>query len=239
MFKKFSDFNNYKIILLIFILFIFLISINNNILSTIFRKPIIKKEKLLIICSILFYIIVDMIIYPFVKLKLNKISENNNINNMKLYDILHNIKIKKNMNILNKINEFVPIIFMIFYFLLCIYHQKINLISYFLISISIISLIKFILNLSTILPDSSKKCSLKLLNGACNDLLCSGHYSRVLLVYLLINKFNLLEISYQMIIFFIVISYAFVPIITKNHYSIDILVAIVVTVLVTKYIPNK
>lgn len=239
MFKKFSDFNNYKIVLLVFALFIFLISSNNNILNNIFRRPIVKKEKLLIISSILFYILVDMIIYPLVKLKLNKISKNNNINNMKLHDILHNIKIKKNMNILNKLNEYVPLILMSFYFLLCIYHQQINLISYFLISVSIISLIKFLLNISTILPDSSRKCTLKLLNGSCNDLLCSGHYSKVLLIYLLINKFNLLNISHQNIIFLIVVSYGFVPIITKNHYTIDILVAIIVTLLVTKYIPNK
>ena len=104
--------------------------------------------------------------------------------------------------------------------------------------ISFIFIVKCILSFSTILPDSSGKCQVKLLTGGCNDLLCSGHFSIVFLIYLLVEKYKLVNKNMNCALL-VVMLYGSIPIITKKHYTIDILVAIMIVLLVNNYIPNK
>lgn len=94
-----------------------------------------------------------------------------------------------------------------------------------------------ILNYSTILPDYSESCQVRLLNGGCNDLLCSGHFSIVCLIYLLIIKYNFINSTYNNYLIIITILYGFIPILTKKHYTIDILVAVIIVLWINNYIP--
>lgn len=130
-------------------------------------------------------------------------------------------------------------LYVLLYIYLCVNNNNINALSYFLIGISIIFIIKCILNFSTILPDSSQKCQVKLLNGACNDLLCSGHFSVVFLIYLLVIKYKLTNNNIHNLLLLLVGLYGFIPILTKKHYTIDILVSILCVLLVNNYIPKK
>ena len=233
------DYKYYKIVFILYLIFVIII-FNTNILSYIFGNNTSDIELKLFSYSILVSGLVFLIIYPFIKIKLNELSTKKNLNKEKLYDPLQTIKINKNIeNILHKLNELLPILFMIGYIYLCIYNNHINAISYFLIGISIIFIIKSILSFSTILPDSSGKCEIKLLSGGCNDLLCSGHFSIVFLIYLLMIKYKLVNKNMNNLLLLVVILYGTIPIITKKHYTIDVLVAIIVVLLVNNYIPKK
>lgn len=237
-FKNIIDYNNYKKIFFFYIIFLIIIT-NTNLLSYIFNIDIKSVDFNLFIFSYIVFGFVFLIIYPFIKIKLLDLSKKN-VNNKVLYDYLNQIKINENMmNILKKLNELIPIFFIILYLYLCISLKKINPLSYFLLFISIIFLIKMFLNYSTLLPDSSESCQVRLLNGGCNDLLCSGHFSIVFLIYLLVVKYNFINSNYNNYLLIITILYGFIPILTKKHYTIDILVAILVVLLVNNYIPKK
>jgi hypothetical protein len=234
-----NDYKYYKIVCILYFIFIVII-FNTNILSYIFENNISDLELELFIYGILLSGLVFLIIYPFIKIKLYKLSTKKKLNNEKLYDPLQTIKINKNVEkMLYTLNELLPILFIIGYIYLCIYNNHINAISYFLIGLSIVFIIKCVLSFSTILPDSSGKCQIKLLNGGCNDLLCSGHFSIVFLIYLLIIKYKLVNKNMNNSLLLSVILYGTIPIITKKHYTIDILVAMIVVLLVNNYIPKK
>jgi len=238
--KNIIDYNLYKNIFLFCILFLIIIIINSDILKYIFRKNISKKEENIFIFGYIFFIIVFFIIYPFIKIKLIILSKKKNLNKNILYDLLQSFELdEKTKKILKKINEIIPILFIIIFIILSIYRKNINSISYFLIAISIIFIIKCILNYSTILPDISEECRIHLLNGGCNDLLCSGHFSIVLLIYLLIVKFKMIKNTYSNYLLIITILYSIIPVLSKNHYTIDILVSLILVLLINKYIPNK
>ena len=232
------DYKEFKIVCIIYIISLIIIS-NTNILSFIFGNNISDVQLKLFIYSILISGVVFLIIYPFIKIKLYELSTKKDLNKKKLYDPLQTIKINKNVEIiLHKLHEFIPILFMLGYIYLCIYNNHINALSYFLIGISFIFIVKCILSFSTILPDSSGKCQVKLLSGGCNDLLCSGHFSIVFLIYLLVEKYKLVNKNMNCALL-VVMLYGSIPIITKKHYTIDILVAIIIVLLVNNYIPNK
>ena len=232
------DYKYYKIVCILYLICLVIV-LNTDILFYIFGNNINKIQINLFIISILIWGIVFLIIYPFIKVKLYELSAKKKLNKEKLYDPLHTIKINKNIeNILHKLNELLPFVCIIIYIYLCVNNNNINAFSYLLIGISIIFIIKCILNFSTILPDSSQKCQVKLLNGACNDLLCSGHFSIIFLIYLLVIKFNLIN-TYRICLLLVLILYGFIPIITKKHYTIDILVSILCVLLVNNYIPKK
>lgn len=237
--NEIDDYKYYKIIIILYIIFLVII-INTNILSYIFRYNISEIELKLFINSILISGLVFLIIYPFIKIKLFELSTKKNLNKEKLYDPLQTIKINKNIEvILNKLNELIPLFFIIIFIYLCINNNNINILSYFLIGISIVFIIKMLLSFSTILPDSCGKCQIKLLNGGCNDLLCSGHFSIVLLIYLLIIKYKLVNKNMNNPLLLLTIIYSFIPILTKKHYTIDILVALITVLLINNYIPKK
>tara|TARA_B100001564_G_scaffold359879_1_gene383577 strand:- start:6606 stop:7328 length:723 start_codon:yes stop_codon:yes gene_type:complete len=233
------DYKYYKTVCILYLIFIIII-FNTNILSYIFGNNISDIELKLFSYGILVSGLVFLIIYPFIKIKLYELSTKKNLNKEKLYDPLQTIKINKNIeNILYTLNELLPILFMIGYIYLCIYNNHINAISYFLIGISIVFIIKGVLSFSTILPDSSGKCQIKLLSGGCNDLLCSGHFSIVFLIYLLMIKYKLVNKNMNNSLLLLVILYGTIPIVTKKHYTVDVLVAIIVVLLVNNYIPKK
>jgi hypothetical protein len=232
------DYYNYKIVCILYLISV-LIIFNTNILSHIFGNNITNTQINLFNFSILICGLVFLIIYPFVKIKLFNLSTKKNLNKKILYDPLHTIKINKNIeNLLYKLNELIPFLCIIIYIYLCV-NDNINAMSYFFIGISFIFIIKCILSFSTIIPDSSQKCQVKLLNGGCNDLLCSGHFSVVFLIYLLTIKYKLVDKNINSFLLLLVILYGFVPILTHNHYTIDILVAIICVLLVNNYIPKK
>jgi cytochrome bd-type quinol oxidase subunit 2 len=237
--SKIIDYKYYKILCGLYFI-ILLILFNTNILYYIFGSNINKSQIKLFRISVLIFGLVFCILLPIIKIKLFNLSVKKKLNKEKLYDLFHNIKINKNIKqILHKINEIIPFLCIFSYIYLCINSNNINAISYFFIGISFIFIIKCVLSFSTILPDSSQKCQLKLLNGGCNELLCSGHFSVVFLIYLLVIKYKLVDKNIDILLLPLVILYGFIPIITEKHYTIDILVAIICVLLVNNYIPKN
>ena len=96
-------------------------------------------------------------------------------------------------------------------------------------------LIKIILMNVTVLPDASGVCSKinktdNLFNfyfmGGCNDLIFSLHMAIVLLILHFLKKNNIITNLHAMIYSLI---QALLTIFTHNHYTIDVLIAFIIT----------
>tara|TARA_B100001175_G_C19295120_1_gene535421 strand:- start:35 stop:742 length:708 start_codon:yes stop_codon:yes gene_type:complete len=230
-----EDYDNFKIVIIVYLILLFLL-INTNLLSYLFTN-INKQQFNLFIVGYLMFGIVNLLICPIISIFLYKTSSENDLNKKKLYDILHNINLDETlMKYLIKINDIIPPIAIICYISLCLYYDNINALSYFIIGISLLFFMKYILNCSTILPDASQENRVKFLTGSCNTLLLSGHYSFILLIYLLITKYNMLNNNYNNYLLIFTILYAFIPIITRRHYTIDVLVSIISVLLINNYL---
>lgn len=101
----------------------------------------------------------------------------------------------------------------------------------------ILFIIRSFMIVVTVLP-KYKNCSTKnednnkiykLLTGGCYDKIFSGHFASILLATLLYLKYGLININN---LIFINIINAFLILATRSHYTIDILVAIFVTLFV-------
>jgi hypothetical protein len=101
-----------------------------------------------------------------------------------------------------------------------------DVITYFPIIVIIRSIIIFV----TILP-RHKKCTDKLtwksfINGHCYDKIFSGHYSLFLLTTLILHRYNAINLTQLSIINIIT---ALTIIITRSHYTTDIIIAFFIT----------
>lgn len=100
----------------------------------------------------------------------------------------------------------------------------------------VILLIRHVFTLVTILP-KHKKCDdtsfgiRELAFGHCYDKIFSGHFSAVFLLSLILYKHGLLSIPLAIVA---LVTYACILISVRYHYTVDILVAIVVTLLIYK-----
>lgn len=161
----------------------------------------------------------------------------NKYNNYQLYDI-----IASNTPNLQKYCEIINIIILFFIIPFILNYKTDFLISIFKY-ISIIILLRSILNIVTILPSCHKqecdnKSYLRYLIGHCNDKIFSGHISvSIILIYLiyknkLVNKtiFNILILLLLFISIFIILC--------RWHYTIDVLLAYIITGFVIKISPN-
>lgn len=102
---------------------------------------------------------------------------------------------------------------------------------------SILLFIRSITTLVTILPAQSKNCEnrkswMTYLNGHCIDKIFSGHTSLSLLVVLLYYKYSILPRRWIHLLFCIQIMAAYCLILTRSHYTVDVIVAYMITIFV-------
>jgi len=170
----------------------------------------------------------------------NKFYENrikNNKINPKVYDIGHKYlpNLSENNFLLTTINIFVVIPPLIIFLL---YGNDIfyEFIYYFFI----IYLIRMIMINLTILP-KYKMCEDKfeiynLFNGHCYDKIFSGHFASIFLLILIVYKHNIITNIPILIIYGL---FNFISILlTRSHYTIDIIVAIIVVLVAYLNIPK-
>jgi hypothetical protein len=142
----------------------------------------------------------------------------------KVYDIIHhNLPSMRNLSIIVEAIPFILLAFILFIDLKLFY----NVVG-FLITIFIFRL--FIINF-TILP-KDKKCDIKntsVYNGGCYDKVYSGHFSVVFISLLVLHKNKYINfftlVSLSMIVSFLLI-------LTRAHYTIDIVVAFLIVIIV-------
>lgn len=160
----------------------------------------------------------------------SRIKNNNNFFRKPLYDIVHS-----NTESLNKYSQYIDLLLLPF--ILIIFKKysdgsnKINILYHFVYCFSFIIILRSLALLVTDMPRSDITCNphnitwYNLLFGHCYDKIFSGHTSFTLLLLLVSYNYKIFD-NYEMVFLSIAqMIYAFGIIITRNHYTIDVLLS--------------
>lgn len=103
--------------------------------------------------------------------------------------------------------------------------------------LSVILFLRSITTSVTILPSIVNGCKFKMnlitfLNGHCIDKIFSGHTSVSLLLVYLYNKYNIITSNLIYVLLFIQILLALSLILTKEHYTIDVILGYLITTMI-------
>ncbi len=215
-------------------------------INTIFyKKDNIKKNKEKkenskhLFYSTLFFYIIFFWFGPFCK---SKMYENAKLfykdyEEKRLYDIFHNIiPYTKYSTYLSEICASFIIISSTIFFIL---KPNILFLSSLLILVSILLVMKCIIGLVTLLPDSSGNCTYSHLFGSCNDLLFSGHVSKILILLLLVDYYNVIPNYVSYIYYILFLCMILFILSSRKHYSIDIIFGIIVSLFLFMVYYNK
>lgn len=170
--------------------------------------------------------------YYFTKIKFLKEYNNND-----LYDI-----IASNTPNFHNYCEIINVVLLIYFIPFLLNFKTKYLISFFKY-VSIIILLRSILNFVTILPSCKKeRCNnesyLKYLMGHCNDKIFSGHISiGIILIYLLYKYKLLSKITFTIFIILLLLISLFI-ILCRWHYTVDVLLAYIITGFIINLSPN-
>lgn len=162
--------------------------------------------------------------------------------NFVLPDIGFNlINDQRDSPILYKVKELLCIGFLII-FLISIYGNKKAIYEYF-ITIGIILFLKNILFSATTLPDPSQKCNKFNIfsphKGSCYDLIISTHTTLIFVALLVIVINHLYSLSNTFMVVFINVIIMYLIIALRQHYTIDIINALVYGFLIHHIVSNE
>jgi hypothetical protein len=154
-----------------------------------------------------------------------------------LYDIIQMNSLNlQSYRILPEILHLIPVLYLIF---MIISNKKWNVLNSFFKNHGILMLFRSICFTSTLLPDSSQMCKNNNYLGSCFDLIFSGHSTIMLLsTYLLKYEIQISNKNYYALQFNNLITFLLI-ILCRNHYTIDIVLSIVLTHLVYFYKDNS
>lgn len=163
------------------------------------------------------------------------------INDYIIPDLFHKHikKIEFDSNISLIINDLFPLIAIV-YFVSMSYLTSNSLAFWnWLFSISIVYFLRAILFSVTVLPDASKQCNDNGLFGGCNDLLYSGHIAVTTITLLYIYHFYLKDYRFKIFSLIYLLAMSFVILANRNHYTIDIILALLIPYFIFKSIRIK
>ena len=161
----------------------------------------------------------------------------NEYNNNQLYDI-----IASNTPNLQEYCDIINVVILIFIIPFLLNYKTDYLISIFKY-ISIIILLRGILNIVTILPschkqDCDNQSYFRYLIGHCNDKIFSGHISVSLILIYLIYKNKLVNKTVLNIYNLLLLFISIFIILCRWHYTVDVLLAYIITGFIIKTSPN-
>ena len=111
---------------------------------------------------------------------------------------------------------------------------------------SIIIFIRCITTCVTIMPPI-KDCKIKLENknniynyiiGHCNDKIFSGHTSFMLILFFVIYKYKILKSNYLIIYGLLILLNSFLIILTRSHYTVDVILAYIIVISILLILQN-
>jgi PAP2 superfamily C-terminal len=186
-----------------------------------------------LIYSYLCFYVAYFIISPICKKRIYEIAQTyyKNYPQKRLYDVGHQfIPYSKYSNTIAEIIITFISVSILIYFIL---HPNIQLLYSLFYLYAVIVIFRSCAFMMTLLPDASQRCNFSKLFGSCNDLLFSGHTSKTLLLLLLCGHYRLFPSSLILQNYYILFALMLIFIISaRNHYTIDIFFAILVTLLV-------
>jgi hypothetical protein len=152
-----------------------------------------------------------------------------------LYDIIQkNCWNLKRYRLLPEILHFIPLGLMFLFFIYYCFNfsnsiNAIQILETFFNKHGTLFYMRPILFSSTLLPDSSQSCLTSKTIGSCFDLIFSGHSSIMFLsTYILRDYFFISSFAYYLLQFNNLFT-SFLIILCRNHYTVDVLLAIIIT----------
>ncbi len=186
-----------------------------------------------LIYSYVCFYVAYFIISPICKKRIYEIAQTyyKNYPQKRLYDLGHNlIPYSKYSNYIAEGLMVVISLSILAYFIL---HPNIQLLYSLFYLYAVLTIFRSCAFMMTLLPDASQVCKFHDFFGSCNDLLFSGHTSKTLLLLLLCGHYRLFPSSTILQNYYILFALMLIFIISaRNHYTIDIFFAILVTLLV-------
>jgi membrane-associated phospholipid phosphatase len=186
-----------------------------------------RRIKLL---KLLFMLIIIMVIR---KISIEHMSDTYKIHNdkNKLYDLLQHVlpDLENNKLAVATYNIFPTVIMLFAITKLIMYDYNTDKPEIFLLCKIIFFITKIILGNITILPDSSQRCNTNYLFGSCHELIPSGHIGNSII------SLYFIDIHIQSKIF-IIASLSFLSIMTKKHYSIDVVIGIYISITILYFV---
>lgn len=175
-------------------------------------------------------IIFALIIHIYVNYVTNKrIIHNKNLYRKPLYDIIHN-----NLSDISHFKYYTDVLAFVF-FVPLIMSKNMDALKCFCKIAAIIIIIRSFALISTDIPRSDIKCnqyelnSYNLLFGHCYDKMFSGHVSLTLLAIFVANSHNIINYKQTIVYIFAQILYGLFIIMTKNHYTVDVIISYFIT----------
>jgi hypothetical protein len=150
-----------------------------------------------------------------------------------LYDIVQvNLPNLQHLRFIPEVLHVIPVIALISFIAHYRNSSSISALYQFFTKHGILLLLRCIFFSVTLLPDSSQMCSISTHIGSCFDLIFSGHSTIMYLCLYIINDyFYISRFVYFTLHLLNLITCLFI-IICRNHYTIDVIISIVLTYLV-------
>lgn len=144
-----------------------------------------------------------------------------------LYDIIQDFFPNlQSLRMIPEITHIIPIASLIYY----VYqYGQYKCLQDFLFSHGTLLLFRAVFFTVTLLPDSSQMCHLTNHFGSCFDLMFSGHVMIMFLCTLLLHQYFIMDPYILWLLYTNVIFTSFLIIVCRNHYTIDVLIAFVMT----------
>lgn len=110
--------------------------------------------------------------------------------------------------------------------------NSLDALCHFLSNHAILMLLRSIFFSSTLLPDSSKMCAVSTHIGSCFDLIFSGHTTIMYLCTFIINQYFYISRTVYFLFHLNNFITSLLIISCRNHYTIDVLISVILTYLV-------
>jgi PAP2 superfamily C-terminal len=147
-----------------------------------------------------------------------------------LRDLLHEfLPNMQQFRIVPEIGHVIPVLYLLGLLLYHFDQRSLDTFRLFLYIHGTLMVIRALSFAVTILPDSSQQCHTSLFLGGCHDLIFSGHVMITLLSSLLAQKFFHIPLFMLIFMVFNVVFVSFMVVVVRNHYTVDVLIAITTT----------
>ncbi len=144
-----------------------------------------------------------------------------------LYDVYQQILPNlKHLRIIPEILHLIPIVFLAS---LMLYYKNTDALNKFLSKHGLLMVLRALCFSSTILPDSSETCMSNNYMGSCFDLIFSGHTTIMLLSTYIIKEFFLISLQLYNCLLFLNVINAVLIVLCRNHYTVDVILSLIIT----------
>jgi len=150
-----------------------------------------------------------------------------------LFDIIqNNFPNLQHLRIIPEILHIIPVATLVFLILYNFNEFSLQALNTFFTKHGTLMFLRGLFFSSTLLPDSSQMCSVSTHIGSCFDLIFSGHSTIMYLSTYIINTYFSINTNIYYLFHFNNLITSILIILCRNHYTVDVLISIVLTYLI-------